>query len=226
MTTLLGIQIHEFSIALSDLILFIESGIFAYLIYRRASEGLNFKTIKGLSFFLFFFLSISSFLGFLFHAFFPTKTDTGGGWLVWMLTAISIGLISVIIWYVDALLLNKKSIYRFINYFVGIFLLVYLVTVFFIDYHYPTIIKFYAPPILLLGAVALMRSIATKSRTWIYLFSGILLSLIAAGVQALHFSFDPIYFNYNTLYHIIQGIGLVLLYVSFSRLDGVTRENQ
>lgn len=215
MINILGIRIHEFSIALSDFILFIETGIFAYLIYRDTSAKLNFKMIQGLSFFLFFFLSISSLLGSLFHAFFPEKVASVGGWTIWMFIALSIGLIASVMWCINAYLLNKEGINKVINYFVSIFLILYLFVVLFVDYHYPTIIIFYAPPILLLGSIALIRSIRTKQKVWAYLSLGVLLSLIAAGVQALHISFDPVYLNFNTLYHIIQGIALVFLFVSF-----------
>jgi hypothetical protein len=223
MITILGIQIHEFSIALSDLILFMESGIFAYLIYRRASGGLNFKTIQGLSFFLFMFLSISSLLGSLFHAFFPQKTDTVGGLIIWMMTAISIGLIATVMWYLNTHLLKKEGIYRYINYFAGLFLIVYLITILFIDYHYPTIIKFYTPPILLLGLISMWRLVSTKKSIWLYLTIGIILTIVAAVVQFLHIGFNSNYLNFNTIYHLIQAAALLFLFIFFWKENKLLR---
>ena len=215
MITIYGIQIHEFSIAITDFILFIESIVLACLLYKQGGKRLSSKTIQGLGSFLFLLLGTSSLLGALFHAFFPGKAESPDGFVIWMLTTVAIGLVAVTILYVIVFVLKNKSVSRTINILAPIFFLFYMYTIFFVDYHYPTVIKFYVPTILLWGIVGLWKSVVEKKAVWFYLLTGIALSIIAAGIQALHISLDPTYFNFNTLYHIIQCIALIFLYYFF-----------
>lgn len=210
MITILGIQIYEFTIAFSDLILFIESIFFASLLYKKNRHG----------FFLFLFLGMSSLLGAIFHAFFPLKAESPGGFIIWMLTTAIIGLVTVTILYTITHLLNHRFLFKIIHIFTLIFLGLYLYMIMFVDYDYPMVIRFYAPVILLLGAVGLWKFITDKEIIWFYLIAGIILSVTAAGIQSLKLSFDPIYFNYNTLYHIIQGVALIFLYFFFKKFRG------
>ncbi len=217
MITISGIQIHEFSIAITDFVIFVESVILAYLLYKQGGKKLSFKTIYGLGSFLFLFLGASSLLGALFHAFFPGKAESLGGFIMWMFTTASIGLIAVTILYTTAFILKNRYISKSINIITVIFFLCYMYTILFVDYHYPTVIKFYGPTILLLGAVGLWKSITQKKAVWFYLLTSSVLSVVAAIIQSLHISIDPVYLNFNTLYHIIQGIAFVFLYFFFRK---------
>jgi hypothetical protein len=76
-----------------------------------------------------------------------------------------------------------------------------------------TAIVFYLPATLLLLAAIVHQHMNAKTRqTWCGLI-GIILTFVAAGVQQSHFFVEPYLLNYNTLYHVIQAIALVLLYI-------------
>src|SRR3989344_7419783 len=78
--------IHEPDVAITDLILFIESILFAWLFYKQTS---NHFLLRKLLILLFLSLGASSFIGALFHAFFPAKATTAEGFIVWILVAFS-----------------------------------------------------------------------------------------------------------------------------------------
>jgi hypothetical protein len=42
-------------------------------------------------------------------------------------------------------------------------------------------------------------------------------SILAALLQQARVSIHPVYFNHNAVYHVVQGIALVLLYRGFLR---------
>jgi predicted Co/Zn/Cd cation transporter (cation efflux family) len=47
---------------------------------------------------------------------------------------------------------------------------------------------------------------------------GLVLSFIAAAIQQIGIGLHPLYFNHNALYHLIQAIGLFLLFWTARRL--------
>ena len=47
---------------------------------------------------------------------------------------------------------------------------------------------------------------------------GLALTFVAAAVQQLHIALHPVYFNHNALYHVIQGIAIVLLFLGARQL--------
>ncbi len=212
MITVVGFPIYEFTIAVSDVLLCIESLLFAYLLWNQ-------KAVLGrlgrLGCILFMFLATSSLLGAIFHAFFPAKVATSGGWIIWMATAIAIGCIASVLWNISFHLFKRGLLERLGKYFVAIYLCVYLYSIFLVDYHYPTIILFYAPPVTVLGLIALRRFLLTHNGHWGNLLMGIALSMLGGMVQSFHISLDPTYLNYNTLYHIIQALALIYLFFFF-----------
>ncbi len=217
MITISGIHLYEFSIAVTDLLLCIESVLLAFMLYRMSRKTGPRALSAGI--YLFVFLGASSLLGAIFHAFFPNKTDSFAGWLVWMLTAISIGLVASTLWFVNAELFARKTWGVRIKRFTLLYLFVFVSYIFFIDYHYKSIILFYAPPLLMLGVIAVYKSFSTDDIRWRYLVTGIFLSIGAAVIQSSHTAFGPLHLDYNTLYHIVQGIALIFFFKFFTNAE-------
>ena len=84
-----------------------------------------------------------------------------------------------------------------------------------INYQYATIIWFYAPALLAFGVTALYNSVK-KKRGWSMILLGILLSAIAALTQLSNLS--VIGLDHNALYHLLQALALIVLYVGFCRI--------
>lgn len=79
-----------------------------------------------------------------------------------------------------------------------------------------TAIAFYLPAtVLLLIAIARLHK-TEKSSTTLQGISGLVLTFVAAAVQQLQFYVEPYLLNHNTIYHLVQGLALFLLF-KFSR---------
>jgi|SRR3989344_3626499 len=199
--------IHEPDVAITDLILFIESILFAWLFYKQTS---NHFLLRKLLILLFLSLGASSFIGALFHAFFPAKATTAEGFIVWILVAFSIGVTASTIWCINSLLVKGNKFIKITLLFSLLYLAIFMYVVIFIDYRFPIIMIFYIPPMIVLAFISFYKS-------YFYLLFGILLSFVAALIQYFQISIHPTIFNYNALYHLIQGIALMMIFFSFSK---------
>ncbi len=212
---ILGTSIHEFDVAITDLVLCLETLLFAFILYRKKSAHITFRK---LCMWLFVFLSLSSLLGGFFHAFFPDKATTSGGFAIWISTALSIGLTAAVGWLIDSYILGSKKLLKITLPFTLVYLTAFVYVLFFVDYQFKTIILFYSPPMILLTVISLWKLVTTKKKLWLWLLTGLILSFLAAAAQYLQINIHPVYFNYNALYHLIQGIGLALLFLSFRKI--------
>lgn len=212
---LVGISIHEFDVAITDLLLFVEATLFAYFLYQKRSTQILLRRLLVL---LFLALGISSLLGALFHAFFPAKTATGSGFAIWIATALFIGLIAIVVWLIDLYILGDKKLLKVTLPIPVAYLLIFVYVLFFLSYQFKIIILFYLPPMIFLAMISLMKLIQTKKRPWFWLLAGLVLSFLAAAAQYLQINLHSIYFNYNALYHLVQGVALTLLFLSFQKM--------
>ena len=210
-----GATLHEFDVAFTDFLLFVESGLFACLLARLKTPE---NMLQRLFCALFVLLGISSLLGALFHAFFPAKATTPGGFVMWMLIGLSIGLAAVVIWYINAYILNLGRFLRVMPLFTGIYLLIFIYVLVFVSYQFKTIIAFYLPPMIVLAVVSFVRWRQTRAVHWLWMFMSIGLSFVAAAIQFLRIGIHPVYFNHNAVYHVVQGVALALLFLAFSRI--------
>jgi len=213
--TLAGITLHEFDVAATDLLLCIEAWAFALLLSRRPSMPARLRSLAAA---LFATLGLSSLLGAAYHAFFPDKTGTTGGYLVWMSTGVSIAITTSVVWTLDALLLNHRALGRIVSALVPVYFAAFVGVLLFVDYRFKTIISFYAPAVVALAAIAVRAYVRSRSRDALYLVLGTGLSFAAAAVQVLKIGVHPQYFNFNALYHLIQGVALAFLFASLRLL--------
>lgn len=210
-----GIPLHEFDVAITDLLLFAESAIVVYFLWQRQSTQ---TLLRRLLILLFLALGASSLLGALFHAFFPAKATTTGGFAFWMLVAASIGITACTVWCINALIFKGQKFFKMILPLVVLYMVAFMYVVFFINYQFKTIILFYAPPMIVLALVSLIKFLRDHNFAWIGVFTGVMLSFVAATIQYLQISIHPVYFNFNALYHVIQGISLAIIFLFFRSL--------
>lgn len=211
----LGITLHEFDVAITDLLLFAESVIFVYFLLQKQSTQ---TLLRHLLILLFLALGASSLLGALFHAFFPAKATTTGGFIFWMLVAASIGITASTVWCINGLIFKGQKFFKMILPFIVLYFITFMYIVYFIDYQFKTIILFYAPPMIVLALISLVNFIRDHNFAWFGVFIGVILSFVAAATQYFQISIHPLYFNFNSLYHVIQGISLAVIFLSFRSL--------
>jgi hypothetical protein len=198
--------IHEPDVALTDLALAILGGYFGW----RLRAMLPGRLIMGG-------LASAALFGAIFHAFFPAKTATIPGRLAWAPVVLSIVTVAAtLLWLAIELLLprlppllTRVILMIYCLAFVGVALLV--------DDSFAGIVRFYGPALLLILIAATLQAARTRSLSWRLIAGGFAISIVAAVLQQAGVSLHPRYFNHNAVYHVVQGVALVVLYFGFVR---------
>lgn len=191
------IQIPDPDVVFTDLALAALGGFFAWRLRRESAPGV--AIMVG--------LASAAFWGAIFHAFFPAKTETTAGYLVWLLVAFSIAIVaeSLLNMALTILLARHTQARRVI---VVAYCLLFIIIVLFVDESFSTVVRLYAPTLLL-------AFIAAAIDRWTLIAVGLLLSAAAAVLQQAHVAIHPVYFDHNAVYHVIQAAALIVLYLGF-----------
>jgi hypothetical protein len=205
---LLGIHITEPDVALTDYLLTVECIALPVWLYLKTSA----KRISLIKWYLLFYVSvaIASLAGGTFHGFF-TGPRSAAGSIIWCFTLIAIGANALSSWNLSAELLELPERKRF--------LILVLSAIYFILYSIyvaVTVPKFlvavigYVPATLFLLYAAWRTWQSSHNKAAACGVIGMVLTIVAAIVQQTRISIHPQYFNYNALYHVIQGIALLI----------------
>lgn len=216
---LFGLTLHEADVALTDVGLAVLGGWFAQRLWRRR-EGCTLRYDGAI---IMAALAAAALFGAIFHAFFPLKTTTRPGFLMWMPVAASIAVASAMMLTVSARrLLDLSDTAR--RLLVGAYALAFVVVVLFVNESYGTIVKFYGPALLLMLAVSVREALRGTDPAWRQLSAGLALSVLAALLQQARVILHPVYFDHNALYHVVQSAALVLIYrgIAAARRDPVS----
>jgi hypothetical protein len=162
-------------------------------------------------------LASAALWGAVFHAFFPLGTSTRRGFVAWMPVALSIAATGMALL---ALALRvaapglPASARRTVTVAYGA---AFAATVLLVDLSYRMIVCFYAPVVVLFLVVAGRQALQTRSAGWTLIATSFAISLLAAALQQARVSLHPEHFDHNAVYHVLQGVALVLLYRGFVR---------
>jgi hypothetical protein len=209
--------ILEPDVSLTDYLLTLETGVFAWLLHRHPSP----TPARRLAALIFATLALSSLTGGTYHGFFPEKTATPGGWVLWIATMLLLGLAASLTWAVFLLLCGVRSARRILPPVAALFVL-YACVVLFVDHRYRTNAIFAAPPVLGLLALMITRARRDGSANAALAAGGILLMLLAGALQQLHVGLHPVWFNHNALYHLLEGIAMAILFLALRRAPAET----
>jgi Family of unknown function (DUF6962) len=198
----------EPAVALTDLGLALEGIALAALVRDPRARDTSLQ-----NWFVLFFvaLAMAAFLGFITHGFIIHKMSLTNR-LVWRAILVAIGVISLSAWAIGARLIFSARTARVVTLLVALALATYAAVVLSHHRSYAFAVIAYLPAALfLLGAFLqrLRRAPTPGLRSGI---AGLLLTLAAAGVQQLGIGLHPVWLNHNALYHLIQAIGLWLIY--------------
>jgi hypothetical protein len=206
-------------VVLTDYGLAIEClGFSCYLARARRAPGL-------LSFwFVIFFLStaLAAAAGGTAHGYFESPASLGHR-ILWPLTLIAIGLTALSGARIGAALqFAPLTALRISQVAAGLFL-VYCIVVLFITDNFLVAILAYLPAVLFLGWVFWKAYRWTSRSAFMTGFAGICVMLVAAGAQQARLGIHPRYFNHNAVYHVLQAVGLFLIFVT---ARDVTRQSE
>jgi len=137
---------------------------------------------------------------------------------LWSLMGIAIGAVGLAAWNISAgLLVPDNGGRRLALGTLAVLYGLYAVYVAAAPREYWVSIAAYLPPTLALLAALAWRAIARAPGALLGV-AGLVTTFVAAAQQQLQIGIHPVYFNYNALYHLLQGLGLVLLQLCAVRL--------
>ena len=160
-------------------------------------------------------LASAAFWGAIFHAFFPANTATPSGFIVWIAVALSILVVAAALLELGLRILTPRLAPLLRRSIVVTYAVGFAAVVLFVDESFSTIVRFYAPALVFFLIVAVRQAIRTRSAGWWLIAVSFIISGAAALLQQANVSIHPVYFDHNAVYHVLQGIALVLLYRGF-----------
>jgi len=160
-------------------------------------------------------LASAAFWGAIFHAFFPANTATPSGFIVWIAVALSILVVAAALLELGLRILTPRLAPLLRRSIVVTYAVGFAAVVLFVDESFSTIVRFYAPALVFFLIVAVRQAIRTRSAAWWLIAVSFIISGAAALLQQANVSIHPVYFDHNAVYHVLQGIALVLLYRGF-----------
>lgn len=197
-------EMLEPDVTITDYILAVQCLCFALLIYRKAA---NFPWI-----FLFGSLSSASLMGGTVHGFLPDESSLAYA-ILWRLTLISIGGMTLAGWYVgSAFFINKPAAEWIRKVAIAQFCLFSAIIIFYSQQFLLAALN-YLPSAFFLFALFLRGYFKTKERAYLFGVVSIALTFLGSFIQIAKVSLHPIYFNHNALYHVIQFIAICLLFI-------------
>jgi len=197
--------VHEPAVVLTDVALAI---LGAVLCWRLSGVG---AVILGG-------LASAALWGAVFHAFFPAKTATVPGFIAWLPVAFSILVVAATLLDLGLRLLAARLPRSMRRAFVAAYAVAFAAVVLLGDESFGSIVRFYGPALGLVLVAAVREAIRARSAGWTLIAAGFALSAGAALLQQAGVAIHPVYFDHNALYHVVQGMALVLLYVGFQRV--------
>ena len=210
MNIVLGhIVIYDALVSFTDVLLAVESLLFAFLISRK-----KYAESRGMVAILFTLLAVASLSGAAFHYFFPSKAESMGGMITWLVVTAATGLSAIVLWLLAAESSAPKA-RRFVLLASPFFFGGFMFWIAFVDYHYRVVVAFYAPALLAFGAAAFYKLVQGR-RGWGGIFLGVLFSALAALAQVSGIMIAG-YADHNVIYHVLQAFALFLLYNGYAR---------
>lgn len=204
---------HEPDVTLTDYLLAIECAVLAILLLRQPTRSPRART-WAVIFFLG--LCVASIAGGTAHGFFPDEESPGfrGAWLV---TLYAIGMTALAVWMLGALVLFRAVGWRFRSWAYGQFAAYFGLTGFVTREFWATMLT-YIPASLFLTWAVVAAFRRDRDRSYFLVLAGLGLTFVGAAVQQLHVNVHPVFFNHNALYHVIQGLALLGMFLGCRRL--------
>lgn len=207
----LGLAIHEPDVVFTDLGLAILAAYFGRRLWKTSATGTPSKSgavlMAG--------LASAAFWGAIFHAFFPDDTATRAGYIAWMPVALSIIVAAATMLHLALPILAPRFPLRLHRLIVVTYTAVFAMVVLLVDESFSSIVHFYVPALILLLIAAGREAARHKESAWMLIATGLFLSAIAASLEQAQVAIHPVYFDHNALYHVVQSVALVVLYLGF-----------
>lgn len=199
----------EPDVTLTDYGLTLLCSWFAWSLRGQATYSRSFRAL-----WIIFFASIAgaSLFGGTVHGFFLDESTLGYR-ILWPSTLLMIGVTASSAWILTGFLISSLS--RGVQkwaLFAGILFLLYSMVVIFFSQSFTVVILNYVPAMLALLFTSLRGYWRMRSNPFLFVIGGILVSFLAAFIQQAGLGIHPEYFNHNSTYHLVQAVGLLILF--------------
>jgi hypothetical protein len=211
MIELLGLAIHEPDVVFTDLGLAILAAYFGRRLWKRSASGTTSRTGAVLMAAL----ASAALWGAVFHAFFPEDTATPAGYIAWIPVAFSILAAAATMLHLSLSILAPRLPLRLHRLIVALYATAFAAVVLLVDESFSSIVHFYVPTLILLLIAAGREAARHRESAWMLIATGLFLSGVAASLQQAQVAIHPVYFDHNALYHVVQSVALVVLYLGF-----------
>ena len=168
-------------------------------------------------------IAVASLTGGTVHGFFLDQS-TFGYRILWPTTLIAIGVTAATVWVLIGFSISKSmdSVKKWAFFAVMIFL-IYSTVVLFYSQRFTIVILNYVPAMVALLVVNVREYVRTSSTPYLLVIGGTLVILAAAFIQQAGLGIHPNYFNHNSTYHLVQALGLLLLFKGAKGLPRLER---
>ncbi len=204
----------EPAVTITDYLLTVETSLFAL---HTAHRPTNQPGLRSWLMVFFGSIAVASFAGGTVHGFFP-RAGSKGNRLLWSVTYAAIGVTSLAAWLIGVKIACPARIARFVTGMATVAVAIYLIVALFISRQFIVAIVAYIPATSFLLGALLLRYRRTRDRAMLAPVAGVVLTFVAATVQAARLTIHPHLFDHNVLYHLIQAAALALLFAGVGSL--------
>ena len=200
----------EPDVTLTDYGIALECAILAGLLHRRRAGRGDLRRL----FVLFFGSSgLGALAGGTVHGFFRDDDSLVGGTL-WRVALLALGVTAFAAWSIGARLVFAGRAARMVQALAALELAAYAVVVVVFDQRFLVAIANYAPAVAFLALSFVVTYRRRGGGPLLAGLAGLLLTAAAAVVQRRRISLHPTLFNHNALYHVIQMVAFVLIFLA------------
>jgi hypothetical protein len=198
----------QVDVSLTDYALTVECTWFAYRIARFRTATASSRA----AFMAFFFsIAVAAAAGGTVHGFFLDKSLLGYR-ILWPFTLIVMGITALSGVHIAAALQFSRPVAVYINRVAVAGFLAYIVIVLFIRRDFLVAILGYLPALIFVGEAFLLAYLRKKKPAFLVGFLAVCVMLVAAAAQQAKLGIDPLYFDHNALYHVLQAVALFMLF--------------
>ena len=208
----------EIDVALTDYALTVLCFLFVFMLIKDYSNS----SLRNWFAILFLSVGLAAVLGGTVHGFFHENSLSYA--IFWDSTLLSIGVSALSAWMIGAVIMFGTKGRKAVSVLAIVNFAFYLFYVLFFNQSFGVAVANYLPAAFFLLIAFFMAYKRTVHRLALFALIGLILTFVAAGIQQLEIGIHAQYFNHNALYHLVQALGLFLVFrgarfmVRFARL--------
>ncbi len=202
-------MIAEPDVSLTDYGIALECAAFTWLLLKKSRQS----SLAGWFTLFFSSLGLGAVFGGTVHGFFNDPSSLRYR-IFWPASLISIGMVTLATWGMASTIYFSSGTARWVSQGAAFVFMLYVGIILFIRQHFWIAICDYLPASLFLLGVWITVYRRTKAKPVLTGIYGLILTLLAAGVQLGKVAIHPLYFNHNAFYHLIQAAALFMVFLS------------